>query len=409
MVRVRPFPVIRPLPNLASRVAAVPYDVVDTEEARHLAEGNPWSFLHVSRADIDLVPHTDPYADAVYARARENLQRLLEQGVLLRDPTPRMYVYRLAAGGRRQTGLACTCHVDDYARNVIRRHEKTRPDKERDRTRHILATVAHTGPVFLVYRDLRAVADLFREHANARPLYHFNAPDGVTHTIWTVPDDRGYREAFAGVPAVYVADGHHRAASALAAATSLRGGAAAAGEAEHDWFLTVLFPASQVAILPYNRVVKDLQGRTPEGVLAALRTAGALSPSAEGPPPPRRGAFGVYLAGRWHRLQIDPASIDRGNPVASLDVAVLQDRVLGPVLGIGDPRTDPRIEFVGGARGTPELQRRVDSGRAAIAFALAPTTVDELLAVADAGLMMPPKSTWFEPKLRSGLLVHPIA
>jgi uncharacterized protein (DUF1015 family) len=407
-MRIRPFAALRPLPNLASRVAAPPYDVVDTAEARRLADGNPYCFLRVSRAEIELPPGTDPHDDDVYERAAQNLRRFVGQGILVRDSEPRIYIYRLVSRGRSQHGIVCCCHVDDYERNVIRRHEHTRPDKEQDRTRHILAVGAHTGPVLLAYRDLPEIEALVQQHVNARPLFHFDAPDGVTHTIWTAPDGRPYQEAFAAMEAAYVADGHHRAAAALRAARERRRDAGAGTvEREHDWFLAALFPSGQLTILPYNRVVKDLGGRSPTQILADLRRAGRLTPTVEAEPG-CRGAFCVYLERRWHRLELDPASIDRAGPVASLDVALLQDRVLGPILGIADQRTDPRLEFVGGIHGTEALRRRVDCGAAAIAFSLHPTAMEQLLAVADAGSVMPPKSTWFEPKLRSGLLVHEI-
>lgn len=405
MVRVRPYVAVRPRPGLAARVASVPYDVVSTDEARAMAAGNPNSFLHVVRSEIDLPPATDPYSDAVYARARDNFARMLQEGVIVRDPEARMFIYRLVMDGREQTGLVCCCHIDDYAANRVRRHEKTRRDKEDDRTRHIQTVGAQAGAVFCTYRDIPEVADLFEQDVNARPLFHFDAPDGVTHTGWAAADPEAYRALFEPVEAVYIADGHHRAASAWRVGQERRRAGAPPGE--HEWFVVGLFPAGQVKILPYNRVVKDLGGKTPAEILRRLRQVGKVSAAAR-PAPERPGVFGAYLDGAWHRVEFDRSTIDAADPVGSLDVALLQERVLAQILGIGDVRRDKRIDFVGGIRGTAELEARVNSGSAAIAFAMHPTSVEQLLTVADAGLEMPPKSTWFEPKLRSGLFVHEI-
>jgi uncharacterized protein (DUF1015 family) len=406
MVRVQPFAAVRPLPNLAARVASLPYDVVTTDEARRLAAGNPYSFLHVVRSEIDLPPDTDPFAASVYARAAERFEQMLAEGTLVRDQEPGLYLYRLVMEGRSQLGLVGCCHVADYAANVIKKHENTRPDKENDRTRHVLAVKAHTGPVLLTYREQPDFDELARRDINARPLYHFVASDGVTHTVWPVEEPQAYCDLFASVACAYVADGHHRAASAARASGELRHGARDPGsDAPCDWFLAAMFPASALTILAYNRVVADLGGKTPDQVLDELAGVGALTRT-EQARPARPGVFCVYLDGQWRELALDPAGIDRNDPIGSLDAALLQERVLGPLLGIGDPRSDPRLDFVGGIRGTEALERRVDGGEAAIAFSLYPTSIEQLLAVADAGLIMPPKSTWFEPKLRSGLLGH---
>jgi uncharacterized protein (DUF1015 family) len=379
---------------------------VSTEEARALAEGNPDSFLRVTRPEIELPAGADAAAPAVYARARDNFRRLVQRGVLVRDREPGMFIYRQVRNHRAQAGLVCCAHVDDYASGVIRRHEKTRPDKEDDRTRHTLAINANAGPVFLAFRDDRAVAAAMSADMNDRPLFHFNEPGGVTHTGWAVKEQAPYTRAFAAMPSVYVADGHHRAASAVRAARSLaQANPAHRGDEEYNWFLVTLFPAGDLTILAYNRLVRDLAGQTPAGFLERLRQVGRVQP-APAAVPAAPGAFAVYVAGAWHELTIDPATIDTEDPIASLDVDLLQSRVLDPVLGIRDPRTDQRLEFVGGIRGTAELARRVDAGEAAVAFSLHPTTIEQLLTVADAGLIMPPKSTWFEPKLRSGLFVH---
>lgn len=385
----------------------MPYDVVNRDEAVELARDNPYSFLHVGRSDIDLPPDTDPYDPRIYAKAREALDRFVAQGVLIRDREPCLYLYRQIMDGRAQTGLVGCVHIDDYEHNVIRKHEKTRPDKEDDRTRHVLTLNAHAEPVFLAYRGGRTELDVLAEPIlGTEPLYDFTAPDRVRHTVWRVEHPALWLETFRAVPHAYVADGHHRSASAWRAGKERRAANPRhRGDEEYNWFLAVLFPADQLTILPYNRVVRDLAGKTPARVLQELRDVGHASLT-EHPRPPRPGTFCVYLAGAWHRIEIDDETIDRRDPIGSLDVSLLQDRVLAPLLGIGDPRIDKRLDFVGGIRGTAELERRVDSGEMAIAFSLFPTTVEQLMAVSDAGAVMPPKSTWFEPKLRSGLFVH---
>lgn len=406
MLRINPFTAIRPAPNKAAQVACVPYDVINTAEARELAKDSPISFLHVIRAEIDLPEDINPYDDAVYAKARENFQQFLSQGVLTRDSQPRVYLYRQVMNHRPQIGLVCCCHIDDYANDIIKKHEKTRKDKEDDRTRHVLELNAHAEPVFLTYRDQPAIDKQVELDVNDRPLYHFVARDGVTHTIWEVADAQPYVEAFKQVPCAYIADGHHRSASATRAGMERRAANPNhTGEEEYNWFLAVLFPASQLQILPYNRVVKDLNGLSPDEVLKRLGEVGSLSPT-DSPTPSQPGTVCVYLNKSWHQLTFDPASIDHSDPIGSLDVSLLQERVLEPILGVGDPRTDKRIDFVGGIRGTAELEQRVNSGEMAIAFSMYPTTIEQLMAVSDANHVMPPKSTWFEPKLRSGLLIH---
>jgi uncharacterized protein (DUF1015 family) len=409
-MRVNPFRAVRPRPDLAAQVAAVPYDVVSRAEAAELARGNPHSFLHVGRSDIDLPDDVDPYDPSIYRRAREALDQLIAAGTLLRDSKPGLFIYRQIMDGRPQAGLVGCVHVDDYERDLIRKHEKTRPDKEDDRTRHVLTLNANAEPVFLTYRGRAEIDGLVsRIIATSTPLYDFTAADGVRHTAWTVPDPAALARAFGAVPHSYVADGHHRSASAWRAGKELRAANPAhRGDEEYNWFLAVLFPADQLRILPYNRVVRDLHGLTPAEVLRRLGELGKLTPAANATPD-RSGVFCVYLGGAWHRLELDPAGIDRLDPIGSLDVSLLQDRVLAPVFGIGDPRTDKRIDFIGGIRGTAELERRVESGEMAIAFSLYPTTLEQLMAVSDAGQVMPPKSTWFEPKLRSGLFVHELA
>jgi len=405
-VRLHPFDALRPKSELASRVAAVPYDVVNRDEACELAQGNPYSFLHVGRADIDLPADVDPHDPRIYRKAREALDRFVTQGVLVREGAPALYLYRQVMSGRVQTGVVGCVHIDDYEQDVIRKHEKTRQDKEDDRTRHVLTLEAHAEPVFLTYRGLPRIDVLSEAVVATQPVHDFTAPDGVRHTVWRISDPVSWLEAFREVPHAYVADGHHRSASAWRAGKERRAANPNhRGDEEYNWFLAVLFPGDQLTIMPYNRVVRDLGGKSPAEVLQALRLVGRVSP-ADHPSPSRSGTFCVYLADAWYRVELDEERIDRKDPIGSLDVSLLQDQVLGPILGVGDPRTDKRLDFVGGIRGPAELERRVNSGEMAIAFSLYPTTVDQLMAVSDAGAMMPPKSTWFEPKLRSGLFVH---
>jgi uncharacterized protein (DUF1015 family) len=405
-MRLHPFRAVRPVPELAERVASVPYDVVNRVEAAALAAGNPHSFLHVGRSDIDLPDDVDPYDPRVYAKAREALDRFQAQGTLIREASPSLYVYRQIMDGQAQTGVVGCVHIDDYEQGLIRKHEKTRPDKEDDRTRHVLALRANAEPVFLTYRGRREIDKLAETVAMAAPLYDFTAADGVRHTVWRIADPGPLLEGFRAVPYAYVADGHHRSASAWRAGRELRNAPVQRrGDGEYNWFLAVLFPAEQLRILPYNRVVSDLAGMGAHELLAGLAHVGHVTIT-DNPAPSEPGAFCFFLKNAWYRMELDQRTIDRSDPIASLDVSLLQDRVLGPVLGIDDPRTDKRIDFVGGIRGPAELERRVRSGEMAIGFSLYPTTLDQLMAVSDAGQIMPPKSTWFEPKLRSGLFVH---
>jgi uncharacterized protein (DUF1015 family) len=406
MARVHPFRALRPRPADAARVAAVPYDVVSTDEARALANGNPLSFLHVSRAEIELPAGADPYSPQVYERAAKNFADLKQKALELEDD-PSVYFYRLRMGGHEQTGFAACFSIDEYDRDVIKKHERTRRDKEDDRTRHMIALGAQTGPVFLTYKAAPAVDEIASRVTAGAPLYDFDAPDHVRHTIWRVGGAERDKlvAAFGRIPALYIADGHHRAASAARARTEVAGTrhSSANDAADPTTMLAVAFPHDQVQILPYNRIVKDLGGQTAEAFLAAVKQRFEVAP---GPPQPaRRGEMSMYFNGTWYTLapRVRP---DRADAIASLDVSVLQDQLLAPVLGIADVRTDKRIDFVGGARGTKELERLVDSGKAAVAFSLYPVSVSELMAVSDAGAIMPPKSTWFEPKLRDGLLIH---
>jgi uncharacterized protein (DUF1015 family) len=383
----------------------VPYDVVNTEEARALAAGNPLSFLHVSRAEIDLPADTDPHSGAVYELAVDNYDRLKQDAPMLAEEAPSVYAYRLRANGHEQIGIAACYSIDEYERDVIKKHERTRRDKEDDRTRHMVDLRAQTGPVFLVYRADPAIDALVATVVASPALYDFTAVDGVQHAVWRVGarEMPSMLERFAAIPSLYIADGHHRAASAARARRELRERSGSAGEC--DTCLAVAFPDSQVRILPYNRVVRDLGGMTSASLLRAL---GERVTIGKGPAvPQRRGDVSMFLDGEWHMLTF--ASPPPGRPPADgLDVSRLQDEVLTPVLGIGDVRSDARIDFVGGIRGTGALEALVRSGRAAVAFSMHPTSVDDLMSIADAGGIMPPKSTWFEPKLRDGLLIHEI-
>ncbi len=406
MLRIKPFAALRPEPSLAARVASVPYDVVNTAEARELAADNPLSFLHVVRPEIDLPEGTDLYDDQVYAKARENLDRLAEDGTFITESQPQLYLYRQVMDGRSQVGLVGCCHIDDYANDIIKKHEKTRKEKEDDRTRHVVTLNANTGPVFLTYRDSDEINKLVDHDIHERPLYHFDAPDGITHTVWIASNPQAYVDAFSKLDCAYVADGHHRSASAARAGAERRANNPNhTGEEEYNWFLTVLFPAQQLNILSYNRVIKDLGQHSAQDVLNQLAALGKLSQT-DNAQPDRPGVFCFYLDQQWHSLELNEDLIDRSHAVDSLDVALLQNHVLSPIFEITDPRTDHRIDFVGGIRGTGELERRVNEGGYAVGISMYPTTVDQLLGVADAGMIMPPKSTWFEPKLRSGLFVH---
>jgi uncharacterized protein (DUF1015 family) len=404
---LHPFRALRPAPEAAEKVSSVPYDVVSTDEARQLAAGNPLSFLHVTRSEIDLPASTDPYDDRVYAQARENLATLRSRAPLVMEDAPSLYFYRLRMNGHEQTGVAGCFSVDEYERDSIKKHERTRRDKEDDRTRHILEVRAQTGVVFLTYNATPAVDDVARRVSGAAPLYDFTAADGVHHTVWRANADeaRALVRAFAAIPALYIADGHHRAASAARARADLRGRNAPDGD-EAGTFIAVAFPHDQMQILPYNRTVKDLAGQTPEQFLAAVRER---FPVADGPAAPRRkGEVSMYLGGRWHAIDLSRATPADSSRASRLDVALLQHHVLEQWLGIGDIRSDKRIDFVGGARGTQALQHAVDSGTAAAAFSMFPVTIEDLMSISDSGGIMPPKSTWFEPKLRDGLLVHAI-
>ena len=411
MAIIRPFRGIRPLPERAARVAALPYDVVTTEQARDIVRHNPDSFLRIDKAEVDLPEDIDLYDTRVYEQAAANLREFRRQGILVQDQQPYYYIYQLTMAGRTQTGLVACTAVDDYLRGVIKKHELTRTDKEEDRIKHVDYCNAHTGPIFMTYRAQaqvnRWLQTWMEEHP---PVYDFVAEDWVRHEAWMIDDPalmEDLTRAFQGIQPLYIADGHHRSASAVKVALKRReANPGYRGDEEFNYFLAVLFPHDQLQILPYNRVVSDLNGLSPAGFLAQVGQKFDIEEIGEKPyAPAAPHTFGMFLEEKWYRLVAKPGSFDEQDPVKSLDVSILQENLLAPVLGITDPRTDARIDFVGGIRGLKELERQVRQGKAC-AFALYPTTVEQLMAISDAGEIMPPKSTWFEPKLRSGLFIH---
>ncbi|MDQ1302847.1 MAG: hypothetical protein QG595_830 [Pseudomonadota bacterium] len=406
---IRPFRALRPVPEQAAAVAAPPYDVLNSAEARTRAAGRPFSFLHISKPEIDLPEDTDPYAAEVYAKGAANLHALIEAGVLIRDRKPCYYIYRLQMGEHVQTGIACVGSVAEYDRNRIRKHEFTRPDKEDDRVRQISALNAQTGPVLLAYRANTALGAIISTATQGAPFCDVVADDGVRHTLWILDEElpiRRITQIVNAMEALYIADGHHRSASASrVAAQRAAANPRHDGDEDYNHFLCVAFPHDEMRILDYNRLVKDLHGQAAKDFLARISRQFTVTAVAGQARPGRVGQFGLYLDKRWYQLDIKPELIP-ADPVASLDVSLLQEHLLAPVLGIGDPRRDKRIDFVGGIRGLSELERRVDSGEMAVAFALFPTSLEALMAVADANQVMPPKSTWFEPKLADGLLSH---
>lgn len=405
---IQPFAALRPAPGRASDVVAPPYDVLSTAEARERAHGRPFSFLHISKPEIDLPADTNPYAPEVYAKGAENLRKLIDSGVLARDPAPCYYAYRIVMGGHSQTGLVAAASVADYDTNRIRKHEFTRPDKEDDRVRQIDALDAQTGPVLLAYPAAPEVDAILAAASTGTPDSDAEL-DGVRHTLWVIRDadvQGRVTAAFNAMRALYIADGHHRSASASRIAAARKAANPAhTGNEPYNYFLSVIFPAHEMAIMDYNRVITDLNGLTAESFLAKIGAAFSVEPAAAQVKPERPGVFGLYLAGKWYRLAIKPERVP-ADPVGRLDVSLLQNNLIAPVLGITDPRRDKRIDFVGGIRGLAELEKRVNSGEMALAFALHPTRMEDLMAVADANEVMPPKSTWFEPKLADGMASH---
>ena len=404
MAAIKPFAALRPKPELAARICELPYDVMSSDEAREIAAGNPLSFLHVSKPEIDLPPATDVYAPEVYAKGRENFQKLIRDGALKQDSQPCFYLYRQIMGKHSQVGLVAAASCEEYLRGVIKKHELTRPDKENDRVRHIEALNSQTGPVFLTYRANAELDKFVAKKISQKPDVDFTARDGVRHTAWVIADEDGIKfieTQFSTIPFLYIADGHHRSAAAARVFRS-RQGAGHSGQ-----FLAVIFPHDQMQILPYNRVLKDLNNWTPEQFLKKLETLFVISKNGNATPK-RKYELGFYFQGKWQTLSLQPKVLPK-DAIENLDVTLLQKNILAPIFGIDDPRTSQRINFVGGIRGTAELEKLVNSGEYACAFSMFPTSIEDLMAIADAGGIMPPKSTWFEPKLRDAMFCHMVS
>ena len=408
MATIKPFRGFRPAGH-ADKITCPPYDVLNSAEARQMAAGNEHSFLHIDKPEIDLPEDTDLYAPEVYQKAKENLERFIQTGVLKQDAKDCFYLYAQTMDGRTQYGLVAAASCDEYDKGIVRKHELTRKDKEEDRTRHISALSATTGPVFLTYPDRKDINEKIAEIAAEFPVYDFTADDGIKHTLWVIDapaDIKFLMDAFAQIPTLYIADGHHRSAAAANVARRRKAhNPKHTGQEKYNFFLSVIFPAGQLYVMDYNRLVKDLNGLTSETFLKKISEKFDVAPTGL-EKPQKRHEFGMYLDGKWYTLRAKKGSFDAADPVAALDVSILQENLLAPVLGIGDPRTDKRIDFVGGIRGIGELKKRVDSGAWKVAFSMFPTSMEELMKVADAHKIMPPKSTWFEPKLRSGLVVY---
>ncbi len=404
-MRIKAFKAYRPPLELTEKLASLPYDVYSVEEARELTVDNPYAFLHVSIPAVDLPEDTPEKDESVYQKAGENFQAFIAKDYLIQDEKPGLFLYRQIMGKHHQRGLVAVSHVDDYDKELIKKHEHTRAAPEEDRTRHIEALNAQAGPVFLTYRDVPEINDILADIEKSEPLFDFTAPDGIQHAAWRIPETARLVQLFAAIPVDYIADGHHRASAAARVARERRAAHPEhAGDEEYNWFLTVLFPSTQLQILPYNRCIADLQGLTPKELIEAIRLAGFTVRETTLTKPDKPGMICMYLAGKWYEMGCP--KVDSADPVQTMDVSLLQNRVLAPILGIDDPRKNPRASFVGGIRGPEELKKRVESGRDAVAFSMYPTDIRQLMDVADANLVMPPKSTWFEPKLRSGLFVH---
>ncbi|MGH2331936.1 MULTISPECIES: DUF1015 domain-containing protein [Thermoanaerobacter] len=415
MATVKPFKAIRPVPGLADKIASLPYDVVNTEEARNLAKDNPYSFLHVDRAEIDLAPSINPYNGIVYEKARENFDRMLKKGLLIKDNDENYYIYREIMNGRSQVGLVAAVSIDEYLEGIIKKHELTLPEKEQDRINHMDYCDAHTSPVFLTYKANQELKKLLNSWMESKePIYDFTSEDEIRHTVWIIDDKTlidKITSVFKEIGYLYIADGHHRAAASVKVGLKRREqNPDYKGDEEFNYFLAVLVPHDEVFIMPYNRVVKDLNGYSESEFIEKLKEKFEIEKCNEGQPfnPSQKHTFGMYLSGNWYKLTAKEGTFNPSDPIESLDVSILQKNLLDPILGIKDPRTDKRIDFVGGIRGLEELERRVNEDMK-VAFSMHPTTVEDLIAVADAGMIMPPKSTWFEPKLRSGLFIHELS
>jgi uncharacterized protein (DUF1015 family) len=414
MAVIRPFRAVRPVPELAGKVAALPYDVMSSDEAREMVKDNPYSFLHVDKAEITLDRDIDLYDQRVYEKARDNLQGMIDSGVLAEDDRPCLYIYRQVMGGRAQTGIVACASIDDYLNNIIKKHELTRADKEIDRTKHVDYCDANTGPIFLTYKFKAEISEIVAHWTHKEPVYDINCDDGIEHIVWVIDDESAINmlmELFEQVECLYIADGHHRSASAVRVGQMRRQAKPEySGEEGFNHFLSVIFPDQELYIMDYNRVVKDLHGLSVEEFMTQVERLFSIKQHEGAEPfkPLNKHSFGMYIEGKWYEIQAREGSFDTNDPVARLDVSILQNNILNPLLGIEDPRTDKRIDFVGGIRGLKELEKRVDEGMQ-VAFSMYPTTIQDLMDIADVGQVMPPKSTWFEPKLRSGLFVHKLS
>lgn len=408
MAVIKPFRALRPVPEKAKRVSCVPYDVVYESEVREFIKANPLSFLHVTRSEAEFAAGENPAPETIFERARQNLRKFIEDGIFVCESGPSLYVYRLTAGAHSQTGVVGCCSLEEYEQGIIKKHENTRPDKVEDRTGHMLALQAQTGLIFLAFRNTETIRELIGQAVLAAPVYDFECVDGIRHTLWKIEETPVWIEAFNQVPSLYIADGHHRAESANLARRTLREqNPEHTGREDYNFVVAGLYPAEDLRILAYNRVVKDLNGLTKEEFFARLGESFVVTETGDRSPQ-NHGEICMYLEGRWYNLRFNVQFFREPDPIERLDVSILQDYILGPILGIDDARTNKRIGFVGGARGTGELERSVDDGQAAVAFSMFPTTMDDLFAVSDMGEIMPPKSTWFEPKLKDGLIVHEI-
>ena len=414
MSNIRPFKGFRPTPDKAHLVAALPYDVMNSTEARDKVFGNPYSFLHVDKAEVDLDPSVNIYDDAVYQKAAENLNKMISDGIYIQDEKKVFYLYSLTMNGREQTGLVCCCHIDEYLNGTIKKHEFTLKAKEIDRMKHVDICDANTGPIFLMYREKEEISALINNYKSENaPVYDFTSDDGITHKVWVINKEETVntiQSLFVAVPALYIADGHHRNASAVNVGLKRREEAEKFNpEAEYNFYLSVLFPDSELKIFDYNRLVKDLGNLTEDKFFSLVQKNFTISLANQSPRPTMPHTFGMYIGGKWYRLTAKSEIIDDSDPIMCLDVSILQKWLLEPILNIGDPRTDSRIDFVGGIRGLSELERRVDSGEMKVAFALYPTLINQVMDIADNNMVMPPKSTWFEPKLRSGIFIHKLS
>ena len=409
MAIIKPFKAIRPIEELVDKIAALPYDVMNSDEAREMVKNNPYSFLHVDRAEVDLPEEVDVYDERVYEKAKENLDSMIEKGYYIEDNKPNYYIYRQSMGSRSQTGLVACASIDDYTNNIIKKHELTREEKEIDRINHVYKCEAHTGPIFLTYRENKEISNIVNEWTKRETLYNFKADDGVNHTVWIIDDENvvnKLQELFKNVNYLYIADGHHRSASAVKVGHIKRAESSSyAGTEDFNFFLSISYPDSELEVLDYNRTVKDLNGYSKEEFLEKVSEKFEIVESEDRVKPKEKHSFGMYLENKWYLLKAKDGIFDKEDPVDRLDVSILQNNLLRPVLGIDDPRTSKRIKFIGGIRGLKELERRANTDMK-VSFSMYPTTTEDIMAIADSGKTMPPKSTWFEPKPRSGLFIH---